>query len=78
VIVIRGVPTVLEVRFMCMLMSLDRLLLQGSVLMNLFNLMRHHVDLRKVEVCISLLGNIYLVADIILPGVHFALLFGRQ
>jgi hypothetical protein len=46
--------------------------------MNLFNPMRHHVDLRKVDFGISLLGNIYLVADIILPGVHFALLFGRQ
>ena len=30
-------------------------------LMNLFNPMRHQVDLRKVEVGIQLLGNIYLV-----------------
>jgi len=29
-IVIGGVPTVLEVRFMCLFMSLGRLLLQGS------------------------------------------------
>jgi len=33
-IVIRGVPTVLEVRFMCMFMSLGSILLQGSVWTN--------------------------------------------
>jgi hypothetical protein len=71
-IVIGGVPTVLEVRLMCLFMSLGRILLQGSVSTNLFGPMRHPLDLRKVEVGIELLGNIYLVADIILPGVHFA------
>jgi hypothetical protein len=71
-IVIGGIPTVLEVRFMCLFMSLGRILLQGSVTTNLFDPMRHHVDHRKVEVGIQLLGNIYLVADIIPPGVHFA------
>jgi hypothetical protein len=40
-IVIGGVPTVLEVRFMCLFMSLGRILLQGSVLTNLFGPMRH-------------------------------------
>jgi hypothetical protein len=49
-IVIGGVPTVLEVRFMCLFMSLGRILLQGSVSTNLFSPMRHQVDLRKVEV----------------------------
>jgi hypothetical protein len=49
-IVIGGVPTVLEVCFMCLFMSLSRILFQGSVSTNLFNLMRHQVDFRKVEV----------------------------
>jgi hypothetical protein len=75
-VVIGGVPTVLEVSFMCVFMSLGRILLQGSVTTNLFDAMRHQVDLRKVEVGIQLLGNIYLVADIIPPGVDFAPLLG--
>jgi len=49
-IVIGGVRTVLEVGFMCLFGSLARILLQGSVSTNLFNSMRHHVDLRKVGV----------------------------
>ena len=49
-IVIGGVPTVLEVSFMYFFMFLGRILLQGSVLTNLFDPMRHQVDLRKVEV----------------------------
>jgi len=77
-IVIGGVPTVLEVRFMCLFMSLGRILLQGSVSTNLFDPMRHQVDLRKVEVGIQLLGNIYLVADIIPSGVQFAPLLGLR
>ena len=77
-IVIGGVPTVLEVRFMCLFMSLGRILLQGSLSTNLFDPMRHQVDLRKVEVGIQLLGNIYLVADIFSPGVHVAPLLGRR
>jgi len=77
-IVIGGVPTVLEVRFMCLFMSLGRTLLLGSVSTNLFDPMRHQVDLRKVEVGIQLLRNIYLVADIIPPGVHFAPLLGQH
>jgi hypothetical protein len=71
-IVIGGVPTVLEIRFMCWFVSLGRKLLQDSVSTNLFDPVRHQVDLRKVEVGIKLLGNIYLVADIIPPGVHFS------
>jgi len=59
-------------------MSLGRILLQGSVSMMLFDPMRHQVDLRKVEVGIQLLGNIYLVADIIPPGVNFVPLLGRR
>jgi hypothetical protein len=49
-IVIRGVPTVLEVRFMCLFMSLGRILLQGSLSMILFSPMRHQVDIQKIEV----------------------------
>ena len=49
-IVIAGVPTVLEVGFMCLIMSLGRKPLQGSVSTNLFGLMGHQVDFRKVEV----------------------------
>jgi hypothetical protein len=77
-IVIGGVPTVLEVRFMCLFISLGRILLQGSVSTNLLDPMRHQVDLRKVAVGIQLLGNIYLVADKIPQGVHFAPLLGRS
>jgi hypothetical protein len=77
-IVIGGVPTVIEVCFMCLFMSLCRILLQGSVSTNLFDPMRPEADLLTVEVGIQLLGNIYLVADIISSGVHFALLIGRR
>jgi hypothetical protein len=65
-------PTVLEVNFMRLFMALGRILLQGSVLMNLFGPLRQPVDLAKVVVGIQLRGNIYLVADITGPGVHFA------
>jgi hypothetical protein len=40
-IVIGGVPTFLEVRFMCLVISLFRILLHGSVSTNLFDPMRH-------------------------------------
>jgi len=49
-IVIGGVPTVLDIHFMCVFMSLGTILLQGSLSTNLFDLVRHQVDLRKVEV----------------------------
>jgi hypothetical protein len=71
-IVIRGVLTILEVRLMYLFMSLGKILWLGSVSTNLFDPMRRHVDLCKVEVGIKLLGIIYLVADIIPPGIHFA------
>jgi len=45
---IGGVRTVLDVRFMCLFMSLGRILLQGSISTNLFGQMRHQVDLQKV------------------------------
>jgi hypothetical protein len=76
-IVIAGVPTILEVRFMCLFMSFGRILLQRSVSTNLFNSMRDPVDLQKIEVGIQLLGNIYLVADIIPPGIALAPLLGQ-
>jgi hypothetical protein len=77
-IVIGGVPTVLEVRFMCLLMFLGRQLLEGSISTNLFDPMRHQLDRRKVEVGIQLLGNVYLVSDVIPPGVHCAPLLRRR
>jgi len=77
-IVIVGVPTILEVLYMCFFMSRGRILLQGSVLMNLFVPMRHQVDLQNVEVSISLHANIYLVADIFQSGVHFVPLLGQR
>jgi hypothetical protein len=49
-IVIEGVPTVLKIRFMCLFVSLGRILLQASISTNLFDPVRHQVDLRKVEV----------------------------
>ena len=76
-VVIGGVPTVLEVRFMCLFMSLGRILLQRSVWTNLFNPMKCQVDLRNVEVGIQLLAIYYLAVDAIPPGVHFAPLLGR-
>jgi len=75
-IVIGGLPTVLEVRFMWLCMSLGRILSQGYISTNLIDSMRHQVDLRKVDVGIQLLGNIYLVAVSIPPGIHFMLLLG--
>jgi len=49
-IVIGGIPTILEVHFMCLFMSLSRVLLPGSVSSNLFNQKRRYMYLRKVEV----------------------------
>jgi hypothetical protein len=48
-IVIGGVPPVLEVRFMCLCISLGRILIQHSVSTNLFNRLKHQVDLSKVD-----------------------------
>jgi hypothetical protein len=77
-IMIGGVQNVLGIRFMCWFMPLGRILLQGSVSTYLFNPVRHQVDLWKFEGSISLHGNVYLMADIILPGIHFAPLVGRR
>jgi hypothetical protein len=49
-IVIVGIPTVLEVRFMSLFMSLGGTLLQGYVSINTFDPMTPQVDLLKVEV----------------------------
>ena len=49
VIVIGGVPTVLAVRYMCLFMTLGRILLQCSLSTNLFDPMRDQVDLQTVE-----------------------------
>jgi hypothetical protein len=42
-IVIGGVPTVLEIPLMCLLMTLGRILLQGSVSTNLIDQIKHQV-----------------------------------
>jgi len=70
--VIRGVLTVLEGGFRCLFMSLSRTLLQGSVVMNVFDPIRHQLHPQTVEDSIYLLHNICLVADISLPAIHFA------
>jgi hypothetical protein len=49
-IVIGGIPTVLDIRFVFLFVSLGRIQLQGSVWENLFDLERHQVDHQKVEV----------------------------
>jgi len=48
-IVNRGIPTGLEVHFVCLFVPPGRILLQGSMWTNLFDPVRHLVDLRKVE-----------------------------
>jgi hypothetical protein len=77
-IVIGDIPTVLAIRFMCLFMSLGRILLKGSVLMNLFDPVRYQVDRQQVEDSIKLLGNIDHVAEKILPGIRFAPHLGRR
>jgi hypothetical protein len=76
-IVIGEVPTAPEIHFMYLFMSLGRILLQGSVSMNLFDPVRHQVDIRKIEVGIQLLGNIYPAAHRMPPGAQFAPLLGH-
>jgi hypothetical protein len=49
---IGGFPTNLEVCFMCLIMSLGGIQLEGSISTNLFGPIRHQLDLRKVEVSI--------------------------
>jgi len=51
-ILIGGVPNVLEVHFMCLFMSLSRILVQGSISTNQFYPMRNQVDIQTVEVII--------------------------
>jgi len=75
-IVIGGIPTVREVCFRCLFMSLSRILLEHSVSTNLIDPMAHQVGHQKVHVSILLLGNIYLVADTILLGIYFTPLLG--
>jgi len=75
-IVIGGIPTVIEVRFVCLFMFLGIILLQGFIPTTLFNQMRYKLDLQKVPVGIQLFGNLYLVANLILQGIYFVLLLG--
>jgi hypothetical protein len=77
-IVMRGVLIVHEVRFMCLFLYLGRILLNGYVSTNLFDLLRHQVDLRSVEDGLELLGKIDLVAGIIRPGVLFLPHLGQR
>jgi len=77
-IVIGGVPTVLKIRFKCMFMSRCRILLQRAVSTNLFDRVKHDVDLRNVDVGISLFGYLNLLFDINLPGAHFMPLLAQH
>jgi len=49
-ILIVGIATVPEVRFICLFLSFGRIVFQGPVSTNLFGPMRHQVDIWKVEV----------------------------
>jgi len=66
------------VRLMCLFMSLGRILLQGSVLTNLFDPMRPQMDLWKVEVGIEPLEPSIAWLIYSPPGVNFAPLLGRR
>jgi len=70
-IVIGGVPTVCEVRFMCWFVACTRILWDGSISTNLRQKVRQLVDLPKVDVGIQHLGFIYLLADILPAGIQF-------
>jgi len=73
---IQGVSTVLEVLFMYLVISVRTILLQCSVSLILFDPMKNQVDRWNVEGSIQLVRNIYLVADIIPPGVPLVPLLG--
>jgi hypothetical protein len=77
-IVIRGVLTVVEVGFICVFISLSRILLQFSLSTNLFGPIQHHVDIWIVQVGIKMHEYNYPMAEIIPPGVHFARFLGRN
>jgi hypothetical protein len=49
-IVTGGIQSVPGIQFMCLFMSLCGILLQGSESINLFDPVRHQVDVWKVEV----------------------------
>jgi hypothetical protein len=51
-IVIECVPTVLQIHFMGLFMSLGRILLESFIVTNLFDPVRHQVDHQTVEVSI--------------------------
>jgi hypothetical protein len=77
-IVIGGVPHVIEVCFMCLSLSVGRILLQSLVLTNQMEPMRNQVVFRKAEVSILLFGIIYLMAQQLPPEVHLAPQLGRH
>jgi hypothetical protein len=72
-----GIPIVLEVRLLRLFIFLGGIQLKGFISTNLYDLLRHQLGLRTVEVGIQLFTNIYFVADIILPGVHLAPFLGQ-
>jgi hypothetical protein len=76
--VIGDVPTVVRVHIICLVMSLRRKLMQGSILSNLFNSVRHQVYLRNFAIGINLLGHINLVVNMLRPGVDFDLHHGQR
>jgi hypothetical protein len=76
--VIGGVPTVLGIRLMYILMTLGKILLQGSVSTNLLDSGRHEVDIRPIAVETSLLENIYVFGHVTRPDFNFAPRFGPR
>jgi hypothetical protein len=73
--VIGSLPAFLEVHVTCWFMALRGMLLQGSISLNAFNFIRNQVDIRNVEFSISLIGKLYLMADIKPICLQFAQLF---
>jgi hypothetical protein len=73
-----GIRTVLEVCVMDWVISLSRILLQCSILMNLFDPIRHQVYLQNGDVGIYCHGKIWLKADIILRHIDCGALPGSS
>jgi hypothetical protein len=71
-----GVPTILDVHVKGWFLSLGRISLQNSVSTNVFDRIRHQVDLRQVAVSFEHLGKLYLSDNRIHPGDHFLPLLG--
>jgi hypothetical protein len=74
--VIAHCPTVLDVDFMWLFISLGIIMVYSSTSTNMFDSMSYQVHLRKVAVAVYILDNIFLVADRVQAGVHFTPILG--